>query len=95
MNSKETLKKLHKRFPLMSLDELFDILDCYIETSPYLTTNCWEKVYYSKDANNNINKLITPKPENSLIAKITYNDDSISNTNTASNRQLATDHSVR
>lgn len=31
MNSKETLKKLHKRFPQLSLDELFDILDCYVE----------------------------------------------------------------
>ena len=29
MNVKETLKKLHKKFPLMSLDELFEILDCY------------------------------------------------------------------
>ena len=31
MNVKETLKKLHKKFPLMSLDELFEILDCYTE----------------------------------------------------------------
>lgn len=31
MNTKETLKKLHKKFPLMSLDELFEILDCYTE----------------------------------------------------------------
>ena len=31
MNVKETLKKLHKKFPLMSLDELFEILDCYTD----------------------------------------------------------------
>lgn len=35
MNSKETLKRLHKRFPLMTLDELFDILDCYVEQDYY------------------------------------------------------------
>lgn len=33
INTKETLKKLHKKFPLLSLDELFDILDCYVEDS--------------------------------------------------------------
>ena len=31
MNVKETLKRLHKKFPMMGLDELFDVLDCYIE----------------------------------------------------------------
>jgi hypothetical protein len=31
LNSKETLKKLHKKFPQLSLDDLFDILDCYVE----------------------------------------------------------------
>lgn len=35
LNSKETLKKLHKKFPLMSLDELFEILDCYTEESMF------------------------------------------------------------
>ena len=44
LNSKETLKKLHKKFPQLSLDDLFDILDCYVEeynffTKPYLTNN--------------------------------------------------------
>lgn len=29
MNVKQTLKNLHKRFPEMSLDDLFEILDCY------------------------------------------------------------------
>lgn len=31
INTKETLKKLHSAFPLLSLDELFKILDCYVE----------------------------------------------------------------
>ena len=31
MNVKETLKRLHKKFPMMGLDELFDVLDCYVE----------------------------------------------------------------
>ena len=31
INSKETLKRLHKKFPLMTLDELFEILDCVVE----------------------------------------------------------------
>ena len=31
MNLKETLKKLHKKFPTMTLDELFDVVDCYVE----------------------------------------------------------------
>ena len=31
LNTKETLKKLHAKFPLLTLDELFDILDCYVE----------------------------------------------------------------
>ena len=33
MDVKETLKKLHKKFPQLSLDELFDVLDCYTETN--------------------------------------------------------------
>jgi hypothetical protein len=33
INSKETLKRLHKKFPLMTLDELFEILDCVVEES--------------------------------------------------------------
>lgn len=31
INTKETLKKLHSKFPLLSLDDLFEILDCYVE----------------------------------------------------------------
>lgn len=31
IDTKEILKKLHKKFPTLSLDDLFTILDCYIE----------------------------------------------------------------
>lgn len=39
LNLKMTLKNLHKKFPNLSLDELFDIVDCYVEelviSNPY------------------------------------------------------------
>lgn len=38
INAKQTLKNLHKKFPTMSLDELFEVLDCYIEES-YIKTS--------------------------------------------------------
>lgn len=50
MNVKETLKRLHKKFPMMGLDELFDVLDCYIEEYTINTkdwTPNWEpKIWY-------------------------------------------------
>lgn len=53
INTKETLKKLHSKFPLLSLDELFTILDCYVE----------ENCLWTKD----ITWRSEPKPE--TIAK--------------------------
>ena len=52
MNVKETLKRLHKKFPMMGLDELFDILDCYVEEVGLSgTISTWEpaKIWYSTD----------------------------------------------
>ena len=51
MNVKETLKRLHKRLPTLSLDELFELLDCYVEQSTLSTFPSWEpnKVWYSTD----------------------------------------------
>lgn len=40
MNVKETLKRLHKKFPMMGLDELFDVLDCYVEDN--ITSGLWQ-----------------------------------------------------
>ena len=47
MNVKETLKRLHRRLPTLSLDELFELLDCYVEQSFPI----WEpsKIWYSTD----------------------------------------------
>lgn len=42
INTKQTLKNLHKKFPMMSLDELFEVLDCYVE-EPNLFTPLGDK----------------------------------------------------
>ena len=41
MDVKETLKKLHEKLPLLCLDELFDVLDCYVETSVLKYDQLW------------------------------------------------------
>ena len=52
MNVKETLKRLHKKFPMMGLDELFDVLDCYIEEVDFSKTisiqKSWEPDWQPK-----------------------------------------------
>ena len=74
MNVKETLKKLHKKFPLVSLEELFEILDCYVEEVKEIdlsrTISTWEpsKVWYSTDKTTSVSE--TPK-----ISCITNNTD--------------------
>lgn len=45
MNVKETLKRLHKKFPMMGLDELFDVLDCYIEEYTITEPKIWYNDY--------------------------------------------------
>ena len=45
INVKETLKKLHKKFPMMGLDELFDVLDCYVEE--FTLTSAEPKIWYA------------------------------------------------
>ena len=65
MNVKETLKKLHKKFPLVSLEELFEILDCYVEEVKEIdlsrTISTWEpsKVWYSTDKTTSVNEVPT------------------------------------
>lgn len=70
INTKATLKKLHSKFPLLSLDDLFEILDCYVEE------NClWTKdITWSNE----------PKPEtisktSPYITTISCNEDLNSN----------------
>lgn len=59
LNSKETLKKLHKRFPQLSLDELFDALDCYVEEYNFFTKPYWYETdsYKIKTHNTSTNPL--------------------------------------
>ena len=61
MNVKETLKRLHKRLPTLSLDELFELLDCYVEQSTLSTFPNWElnKVWYSTDKTTSVNEVPT------------------------------------
>lgn len=66
INTKETLKKLHAKFPLLSLDDLFAILDCYVE----------ERCLWNKD----ITWSSEPKPETLVktspyTTNITCNED--------------------
>ena len=71
INTKETLKKLHKKFPLLSLDELFDILDCYVEE------NClWPRDITWKNEPSPIPTVKT----SSNTTNISCNKDMISNT---------------
>ena len=59
MNVKETLKRLHKRLPTLSLDELFELLDCYVEQIDFSRTiSTWEpsKVWYSTDKSTGVNR---------------------------------------
>ena len=60
LNSKETLKKLHKRFPQLSLDELFDALDCYVEEYNFFTKPYWYETntdFRRKDTQTSTNPL--------------------------------------
>ena len=71
MNVKETLKRLHKRLPTLSLDELFELLDCYVEQVDFSRTiSTWEpsKVWYSTDKTTGVN-------ETAKVTCITNNTD--------------------
>ena len=62
MNVKETLKRLHRRLPTLSLDELFELLDCYVEQIDFSRTiSTWEpsKIWYSTDKTTGVNEVPT------------------------------------
>ena len=42
IDSKQTLINLHTKFPSMSLDDLFTILDCYVEQFTLNNTPTWK-----------------------------------------------------
>ena len=90
MNVKETLKRLHKRLPTLSLDELFELLDCYVEQSATFPT--WEpnKVWCSTDKIN----CITSKNVDPAIYTIANNctDGKIKFYDGGGSTQLVADH---
>lgn len=72
LNTRETLKKLHIKFPLLTLDELFDILDCYVEEinikwdSGTITSYPWYNGTIQCNDSLSISKFT---PENKIVAK--------------------------
>ena len=72
INSKETLKKLHKKFPLMTLDELFEILDCVVEESLF-KSEPWHgnKLWYDNRITCSNNNSITYCGDESGSAHVT------------------------
>lgn len=59
MNVKETLRRLHKKYPTLSLDELFEMLDCYVEQTDYSN-------FFKKPITTYYGDLTTNTTENSL-----------------------------
>lgn len=102
MNVKETLKRLHKRLPTLSLDELFELLDCYVEQSALSTFPNWEpgKIWYSTDKTTSVNEVpkincITSKnadPEIYTIATNKSTDGKIAYYNGGGSTQLVAEH---
>ena len=101
MNVKETLKRLHKRLPTLSLDELFELLDCYVEQIDFSKTiSTWEpsKVWYSTDKTTSVNEVptinsVTSKNVDPAIYTITnYTDGKIKFYDGGGSTQLVADH---
>lgn len=100
INVKETLKRLHKKFPMMGIDELFDLLDCYVEES-YLsrTISTWEpnKIWYSTDKTTSVSETpaincITSKNVDSAIYTIANTDGKLKYYDGGGSTQLTADH---
>lgn len=53
MDTKKTLQNLHQKFPAMTLDELFTILDCIVLDAPIVfptvTPNTTDKIWYNTE----------------------------------------------
>ena len=101
MNVKETLKRLHRRLPTLSLDELFELLDCYVEQSSLSTFPNWEpgKIWYSTDKTTSVNEVpkinsITSKNVDPAIYTIANNctDGKIKFYDGGGSTQLVADH---
>ena len=104
MNVKETLKRLRKKLPTLSLDDLFDVLDCYVEevglsgTIPTWKPN-WEqpKIWYSTDKNTSVSETpkincITSKNADPEIYTFANTDGKIKYYDGGGSTQLTADH---
>jgi hypothetical protein len=65
MNVKETLRRLHKKYPTLSLDDLFEMLDCYVEQVDYNN-------FFKKPITTYYGDLTTNSTEDSLQLKANY-----------------------
>jgi hypothetical protein len=100
MNVKETLKRLHKRLPTLSLDELFELLDCYVEQVDFSRTiSTWEpsKVWYSTDKTNGVDETakvtcITNKTDSGIYTIANCTDGKITYYDGGGSSQLVADH---
>ena len=86
INSKETLKRLHKKFPLLDLNELFDILDCYVEDSFY--TFDPNKLWYTTTGKCQTDAVSNLKDVNIKL----HNNGNLGTITTAGSVQLASNH---
>lgn len=100
MNVKETLKRLHKRLPTLSLDELFGLLDCYVEQVDFSRTiSTWEpsKVWYSTDKTNGVDETakvtcITNKTDSGICTIANCTDGKIKYYDGGGSTQLVAEH---
>ena len=99
LNVKQTLKNLHKKFPTLGLDELFEVLDCYVEEYTLNTKDWGPKIWYSSDKSTGVNETptincITSKNADTAICTIANNhtDGKIKFYDGGGSIQLAAEH---
>ena len=97
MNVKETLKRLHRRLPTLSLDELFELLDCYVEEVDFSRTiSTWEpsKIWYSTDKTTSETPIncITSKNADTAIYTIANTDGKLKYYDGGDSAQLVAEH---
>lgn len=101
LNVKQTLKNLHKKLPTLSLDDLFEVLDCYVEEYT-INTKGWEpptKIWFSSDKTTGVNEIpnincITSKNADPAICTIAnnYTDGKVKYYDGGGSIQLAAEH---
>lgn len=95
MNVKETLKKLHKRLPTLSLDELFELLDCYVEQIDISRTiSTWEpsKIWYSTDEPSKINCITSKNADPAIYTIANCTDEKLKYQDGGVSLQLKAEH---